>query len=81
MDGLDSSLKDYSSDLRFLLSAKGGSVFVIKGLPVLNNVMLKKLGWRMVTEDSMIFTYLHAAILFKIIYRGLGIFLPLFGQG
>jgi len=60
LDGLDSSSKDYSGGLRFLLSAKGGGVFVIKGLPVLNNVMLKKLAWHMVIEDSMIFIYLHA---------------------
>ena len=32
----------------------------VKDLSVLNEAMLKKLVWRMMTEDSMIFTYLRA---------------------
>ena len=37
-----------------------GRSFGVKDLGILNKVMLKKFTWRMMTEESPVFTYLRA---------------------
>ena len=60
LDMYNSSSKDHSGGMGFSLRSKEECGLGVKDLIVLNKAMLKKLALRMMTENSMIFTYLFA---------------------